>query len=103
MTRSDLEARYLTLVRDALPQRAASEIGWPVRLDHCFMRIVLDHIFQACWYDHLDRSRNAPAAYRQLTDAQLALAMTLAESLLDLGPAHAGKLNQQSLVWRGKA
>ncbi len=42
--RYDLQARYLQLTREDLPAAALRE-GWPVRDDHCFMRIVLDHLF----------------------------------------------------------
>ena len=71
----------------------------PVRFNHCFARIVLDNLFQSCWYDHL--SRKVPA-YKQLNSTQLAEAIALAESMLKK-PAIAYQLNQNSLKWRGKA
>ena len=50
---TDLDAmrrEYLRLTRVALPL-AAEAGGWPIRLDHCFMRIVLDHTFGRRWTD----------------------------------------------------
>jgi hypothetical protein len=93
------EQRYLELTRELLPARAADQ-RWVLRLDHCFMRVVLDHVFGGCWYDHLDRK--AGPAYRQLTDAQLAAAVALAERIAAEGEPLLRRLNAQSLAWRGK-
>ena len=101
--RYDLQARWLTLTREVLPARAraAADAGkvWPVRLDHCFMRIALDQLFQGCWYDHLDRRLRA---YKQLDDDQLAQAVALAEQLVEAGSPLVAAWNRQSLSWRGK-
>ncbi|MEM6315141.1 MAG: hypothetical protein AAF743_13695 [Planctomycetota bacterium] len=98
MQRAELEATYLRLVRETLPD-AAPRRRWPIRFDHCFMRVVLDHVVGGCWYDHL--SRKTPA-YRQLTDDQLRTAITLAERILDGDDAVLVEMNRQSLRWRGK-
>ena len=70
--------------------------GWPVHLDHCFQRILLDNAVGGFWRDHI-----APPAYRNATDEILAKAVDLGEA------AHVGKvdmatLNVNSLRWRGK-
>ncbi len=52
--RTELEQRYLDLVRRQLPA-AAREGGWVLREDHCFGRVLLDDAVDACWYDVLDR------------------------------------------------
>jgi hypothetical protein len=96
--RYDLQARYLELTRIELPA-AAREHGWPIRLDHCFMRVILDAVCRGCWYDHLDRRL---AAYKQLTDAQLREAVTRGEQMLAEGRATVEAMNRQSLRWRGK-
>ncbi len=99
MDRYDLQQRYLELTRVELPA-AARQHGWPIREDHCFMRVVLDHVFGGCWYDHLDRRLRA---YKQLTDDQLAEAVRLAESMRDGGLDAVAAMNRQSLAWRGHA
>ena len=43
MTRQQLLARYRELVLGELPRRARTD-GWVVTADHCFVRIVLDHV-----------------------------------------------------------
>ena len=98
MTDDALRKRYLHLTRERLPARAASEKGWPVRYDHCFMRIVLDHLFGGAWYDHV---RQRPA-YRHLATEQLQRAIGLAEQIEREGAGLATEMNHQSLVWRGK-
>jgi hypothetical protein len=99
MNRPELEQHYLHLTNHSLPEVAAQH-HWPVRLNHCFQRIILDALFQDCWYHHLDRGQRTPA-YRQLTDEQLQQAIDLAERTLR-EPALLPRLNQQSLRYRGK-
>ncbi|MGB3850809.1 MAG: hypothetical protein WA958_12640 [Tunicatimonas sp.] len=94
-----LEQHYLHLTNHTLPDAAAPH-RWPVRLNHCFQRIILDALFQDCWYHHLDRGKRT-AAYRQLTDEQLQRAVDLAQRMLR-EPELLPKLNQQSLRYRGK-
>ena len=97
--RYDLQARYLELTREALPLRAKQERGLPIRFDHCFMRIVLDHVFEDSWYRHLDRRLRA---YKQLTDQQLCRAVQLAEHLLEAPVEEVKRMDNASLMWRGK-
>ena len=92
-----LRDRYLDLTRRALPERAAAEPGWPVRFDHCFMRIALDHAAGGRWTDTI-----ASPAYKNLTPDQLREAIAVAERMLDGGPDEARALDAQSLAWRGK-
>ena len=97
--RARLLARYRELVLRELPRRARSE-GWVVTLDHCFGRIVLDHVVGGRWYDHLDRRRSP--AFAQLDDERLAAAVGLAERILAEGGPLLRRLDDQSLRWRGK-
>ncbi|MEL7363407.1 MAG: hypothetical protein AAFN13_15130 [Bacteroidota bacterium] len=97
MLRTDLEARYLHLMREVLPAQARAE-GWPIRLDHCFMRVALDHVFEDAWYAHLDRR----PAYRHLSAEQLAEAVRHAEAMREGGRPVVAAMNRQSLRWRGK-
>ena len=94
----DLQRRYLDLTRDQLP-RLAESMRWCVRDDHCFMRIVLDHLFGGCWYDHLDRRLTA---YKQLSPAQLAEAIGLCERMIEEGEPLVWRMQVQSLRWRGR-
>lgn len=95
-----LVARYRRLVDVELPT-AARAGRWVVVADHCFGRILLDHAVGGRWYDHLDRSRRVPA-HRQLSDAQLAGAVAMAERVLAEGDGLLRRLDAQSLAWRGK-
>ena len=99
--RYELQQRYLDLVRVELPHAARTSEGgrWCVIEDHCFMRIILDHLFNACWYEHLDKRL---AAYKQLDNRQLTEAIRLAERMLRDGPRVAESMNLQSLRWRGR-
>lgn len=97
-TRDELVAEYFRLTRDVLPERARAG-RWVVRYDHCFQRIILDHLFGAPWRERL--AAGAPA-YKQLTDEQLARACDLARRIEREGDALLRELNRASLAWRGK-
>lgn len=96
MNRHALEAEWLALTRDTLPALAAAR-GWPVRADHCFQRILLDHAVGGRWYDHVARR----PAYRHLADDRLAAAVALGRAVA-AGQADLHALNRASLAWRGK-
>ena len=96
MDRAALEARWLTLTRETLPGLATAR-DWPVRNDHCFQRILLDHAVGGCWYDHVPKR----PAYRHLDTERLTAAVALGEAVA-AGTADLHALNAQSLRWRGK-
>jgi len=93
--RSRLEERWFELTRALLPG-VAVERGWPVRLDHCFQRILLDAAVGAAW-----RTVIRAPAWRNAEDAVLARAVALGEAVL-AGEADLASLNRASLRWRGK-
>lgn len=96
-TQSENVAAYLRLTREVLPQMAQDKArDWPVVNDHCFQRIVLDHVCGGVWYDHLERP-----AYKHLSAAQAAEAAKLADAIAQ-GAADLHAMNRQSLIWRGK-
>jgi hypothetical protein len=97
MNRKDLESRWLDLTRRALPEAAVGRDGWPVRFDHCFQRILLDHATGGVWYDAIPKR----PAYANAPDAVLERAVALGEAVL-ADEADLAALNRQSLVWRGK-
>ncbi|MBE9060884.1 hypothetical protein [cf. Phormidesmis sp. LEGE 11477] len=92
-----LRAQYLSLINEQLPEKA-KQVSMPVRFNHCFARIILDNLFEACWYEYL--SRQLPA-YKQLNEEQLAQAIAIAEEMLS-NPESVRQLNRNSLHWRGK-
>lgn len=97
--REALLVTYGQLVRDTLP-RAARAGRWRLTADHCFGRVLLDHAVGGCWYDRLERGRTP--AFRQLSDEQLAGAITMGRAILTGGDAVLGPLDDRSLAWRGK-
>jgi len=87
---------YRDLTGRVMPAMAQGH-GWPVVHDHCFQRIVLDHVAGGVWHDHIARP-----AYRHLCADQAARAVRLCEDII-AGRADLAALNRQSLLWRGKA
>ena len=75
---------------------AAAE-GWPIRLDHCFMRVCLDAAFGRPWHEAVRRP-----AVRHMTEAELARAVSVAKRVAAT-PALLFELNAASLRLRGKA
>jgi hypothetical protein len=92
-----LEQAWLHLTRITLPQAARVRPDWPVHLDHCFQRILLDNAVGGRWYDHVARR----PAYRHAPEHTLTRAVTLGEAVL-AGTADLHALNARSLAWRGK-
>ena len=97
MDRAALESRWLDLTRRDLPAAARTRRDWPVRLDHCFQRILLDHATGGVWYDAIPKR----PAYAHAPDAVLRDAVALGAAVL-AGDADLATLNRQSLAWRGK-
>lgn len=96
--RYELQDRYLELTRVELPA-VARQNGWSVQEDHCFMRIILDQLFQDCWYNHLDKRLTA---YKQLGVQQLTQCVEMGQRILDGDMDALTSWNDESLKWRGK-
>ncbi|RYC33445.1 GCN5-related N-acetyltransferase [Lichenibacterium minor] len=94
--RAALVSRWLELTRTVLPGLAAAR-GWPIRLDHCFMRVCLDAALGAPW----TATVRAPAV-RHMSDAQLAAAVAVAERLA-AEPDALAALNRASIDGRRAA
>ena len=90
-------AHFKQLTETILPA-LAREHRWPIRLDHCFKRICLDHAFNDVWYHHLPRP-----AERHLTGEPLARAIRCAEVIATEGLPALTLRNAESLHFRGKA
>ena len=84
-------------MRRDLPVAAASRPEWPIRLDHCFGRVILDAVCGAPW-----RQVVAPPAWRHLTTEQLTRAVRLADAIL-ADEADLAALNRASLALRRRA
>ncbi|HEY9768566.1 MAG TPA: hypothetical protein V6C71_08670 [Coleofasciculaceae cyanobacterium] len=76
MNIEQLRKKYLKLVNEELPARAKQR-EFPVHFNHCFARIILDNLFNRCWYEVIDRQQSA--AYKQLSVEQLERGVCLAE------------------------
>lgn len=83
-------------MRVELPAAAASRPDWPVRLDHCFGRVVLDAVYGRPWREALP-----PPAWRNMDETALRRAIDLAEAIRD-GRADLHALNRSSLQSRGR-
>ena len=99
MSLEQLRAKYLELVNQELPAQAKKR-DFPVRFNHCFARIILDNLFERCWYEALDRKQGA--AYKQLSDAELKKAIAIAEAIVINSDSYIQQLNQNSLRWRNQ-
>ncbi len=86
-----LRARWLELMRVRLPEAARYHSDWPIRLDHCFGRVILDAVCDRPWHEAI----SAPA-WRHLSEDQLHQAIALAEAILS-GEADLHALNVRSL------
>lgn len=78
--------------------RDPAQPTWPVRLDHCFGRIVLDAVVGI---DRPWREKLAAPAVRHMTTEQLEACVVLGREILN-GKADLVELNQKSLMLRGK-
>ncbi len=91
-----LRAEWLRWMRERLPQAARSRPDWPIRLDHCFGRVVLDAVYGRPWREVL-----RPPAWRRMDRVALEQAVALAERIA-AGSANLDELNRRSLAARGK-
>ncbi|MEM6682634.1 MAG: hypothetical protein AAF607_10360 [Pseudomonadota bacterium] len=95
--KDDLIENYVHITRNVLPALARSERqDWPISQDHCFQRVVLDHVCGGVWYAHIKRP-----AYKHLTEELARRAADLCCAIV-AGEADVAQLNKQSLIWRGK-
>ncbi|ERG98455.1 MAG: hypothetical protein J07HQX50_02495 [Haloquadratum sp. J07HQX50] len=93
-----LRETYVKKVNQELPNKAQSSDGWPIHLNHCFGRVILDNMFQDEWYDYVD----GRPAYENLSEQELREAIHIADRMLDRGKPVVEELNENSLQWRGE-
>lgn len=94
---AELRRRWRDLVGRRMPEAARGRRDWPVRLDHCFARILLDNALGRPW-----REAVRPPAWANAPAERLAEAVALGEAVL-AGRADLAALNRRSLDLRGKA
>merc|ERR1740130_665640 len=99
-SRQALSEEYMQLTKVELPRLAASVKGFPIRFDHCFQRVALDHAFSGCWYDHLDRKKGP--AIKQISTPALTRAVAVCHRMVSEGPGTVRQFDAMSLRWRGK-
>ena len=93
----EIRNRWRRLVDHDLPKAADIHRDWPVYLNHCFARILLDNAVGQYWRDVIE----APA-WKNTPLPVLQTAIDLGESILS-GDADIWALNDASLKMRGKA
>lgn len=81
-------------MREDLPAAAQAHPEWPIRLDHCFGRVILDAVCGRPW-----REAVAAPAWRHLPPERLEAAIRLADAIL-AGEADLPALNAASLAAR---
>lgn len=86
---------WRTLVEETLPA-LASERGWPIHLDHCFARVLLDNTVGKPWREVIPSP-----AWRNTPKDALRTAIALGESVIN-GTNDLSLLNDRSLEMRGK-
>jgi len=90
-----LRMAWRALVDDRLPAAAPGR-GWPIHLNHCFARVLLDAACGCPWREVIK-----PPAWRNAPEPVLIEAIELGEAVL-AGSADLHVLNVQSLTLRGK-
>jgi hypothetical protein len=95
---SELREEYNQKVNKTLPNNAQSSNGWPIHLNHCFGRVVLDNVFEDEWYDYVD----GRPAYEHLSEEELQKAIDIADTMIEEGKSAVEELNENSLRWRDK-
>ncbi|KAL2048491.1 hypothetical protein N7G274_000403 [Stereocaulon virgatum] len=110
---STLKSNWTTLYKQTLPSlarsKAPSQPHWPVHLDHCFARIILDAVIGNSTSSNTTGAipspwteRIASPAIQHMTAQQLQDCITLGEAIAD-GKSNLAELDQQSLTVRGKS
>jgi len=93
----EIRTRWRDLVDRDLPKAADEHTDWPVYLNHCFARILLDNAVGQFWRDVI-----TPPAWRNTPLPVLQTAIDLGDSIL-ADETDIWALNDASLNMRGKA
>ncbi len=88
----------ITEYKELLNIRLPGKYTYPVKYNHCFNRIILDWLFNDCWYNHLDRRKTAIS---QLSETQLKAVINRMTQWM-AGHQLLVEDNENSLLYRGK-
>lgn len=101
---TELQETWKTLFQKTLPSAARdhspAQPHWPVHVDHCFARIILDKVVGGGSEPWIGKLKTP--AYKNMSEEQLEAAIKLGEDILE-GKADLVELDRSSLVSRGKA
>ena len=107
MASSPLVSRWTTLYTRTLPTLALSQPTWPVHLDHCFARIILDAVVGNSTSIRPDEiptpwtAKLKSPAVKNMSTQQLEACIELGEAIAE-GRIDLVELDQRSLTVRGK-
>lgn len=102
-TLEQLQASWKEMYQQTLPvaakSKSPSQPKWPVQLDHCFARIILDHTVgvDTPWTEKI----KSPA-YKNMSRSQLEESIELGRWILE-GSVELVELDEESLAVRGKS
>ena len=96
--RTDWTILYMNTLPSLARAKHPAQYKWPVHLDHCFARIILDAVIgiDAPWTSKMERPAMQNASAEQLQKC-IALGRSIA-----IGTADLVELNERSLGFRGK-
>ena len=98
MVHEELKDQLRHLANDVFPATARRD-GYPIVMNHCFLRVVYDNLFGQKWQEVLGTKK---PAIHQLDETQLRRAIALGNEII-ADRRRCEILNQRSLEWRGKA
>lgn len=108
---TSLSSRWTTLYTHTLPSLARSkdlsQSTWPVHLDHCFARIILDAVIGNSTFARPDETptpwtaKMKSPAVKNMSTQQLEACIELGEAIAE-GKVNLVELDQRSLTVRGK-
>lgn len=107
MTSKTLTSRWTTIYTQTLPTLARSQPTWPVQLDHCFARIILDAVIGNSTSIRPDETptpwtaKLRSPAVKNMSPQQLKACVELGEAIAE-GRVDLVELDQRSLTVRGK-
>ena len=89
----ELRQQFEKKTEAVLPTKARKD--WPIHLDHCFKRVVLDNTVNTKWDRKIDRPAIDNMSYGQLKKAN-----RIADTLIEDGKPMVERLNKKSLKYR---
>lgn len=92
----ELRKEYLHYINVVLPSISSKNKQYPVQLNHCWARVILDNIFNDKWSNVISKP-----AYKNLNKVKLLEAINLAKCIVS-STDFSIYLNKKSLQYRNK-